>query len=185
MAYGDYAGGGTMELKKAGIAPSAGGLQFSNLLGPISQGLNLAQGLFQAAGLFSAASRQTSSYRALRALAPQVRDRYFAAAIDIEEEGRGVLGTMTAQFGKSGSLLEGSPLLVLADSARKIEDDVVRTMNQGRIEMANMLYEARQMKKAAKSTKRSGIAGIVGSVAGFAVGGPAGAAIGGSIGGLL
>jgi hypothetical protein len=72
-------------------------------------------------------------------MAAQALEEGFQTGIDIEHRGQEVLGTMTATFGKSGSLLEGSPLLVRA---------------------------ARQAKRAASSSKIGGIAKIAGSVIG-------------------
>jgi hypothetical protein len=112
---------------------------FQKWLGPISKSLTLASGIFQAAQLFKATGSYRSQARQYRRMAAQALEEGFQTGIDIEHRGQEVLGTMTATFGKSGSLLEGSPLLVRA---------------------------ARQAKRAASSSKIGGIAKIAGSVIG-------------------
>ena len=164
--YGQYAGGSAFEAKTLGMGDS-GGFDFDAMLGPISSGLNLVGGLFKAASLFSQSSGLTKDYREMRRRAAQRLEQGFETARDIQHEGAGVVGQMTAQFGKSGTLLEGSPLLVLADTQSEIERGMSRTIEQARIDYEAMMYQAKKLKREAKEAKRSGIAGIVGSVAGI------------------
>jgi len=149
---------------------SAGGLRdqsfdSNSLLGPISRGLFMASGLFEAAGMFGASSKQTKNYRQLKVQAGQALEQGFQTGMDVAREGEQVLGEMTAAFGKSGSLLEGSPLLTLVDTTRSIEKDVARAIEQGRIQQQALLYQARQMKKAASSSKLGGIVKLAGVAA--------------------
>lgn len=138
---------------------------FNSLLGPISRGLFMASGLFEAANLFGASSQYTKNYRQLKVQAAQALEQGFQTGMDVAREGKQITGEMTAAFGKSGSLLEGSPLLTLVDTTRNIERDVSRAIEQGRIQQQALLYQARQMKKAAKGSKLGGILKIAGVAA--------------------
>jgi len=139
---------------------------FETWLGPVSRGLTLASGIFQAAQLFKASGSYRSQARQYRRMAAQALEEGFQTGIAIEHRGQEGLGTMTATFGKSGSLLEGSPLLVLADTTARIQQNVERAVRQGRIEYAAYMRAARQAKRAASSSKIGGIAKIAGSVIG-------------------
>lgn len=150
---------------------TAGGLRnqpfdFNSLLGPISSGLTMASGVFDALNSFQAAKGYKSQYRQLKLQAQQALEAGFQTGMDIQREGDQVVGEMTAAFGKSGSLLEGSPLLVLADTNMAIERSVGRAIEQGRIEQQAYLRMARQAKKASKNAKLGGIVKLGGSVAG-------------------
>lgn len=162
MAYGNMYDPGWQNAALGGKST----FNFEKMLGTVSKGLNLMSGMFQAADWFAKASAQTGSYRALRRRAYGVRERYYQTARDMAEEGHEVLGEMTAGFGTSGSLMEGSPLLTMLDTTRKIERNVQRTVQQGDIEFEQMMYEAKQMKKAAKSAKTMGTISAISSVVG-------------------
>jgi hypothetical protein len=153
-----------LSLNDASLTTSPKGM-FTDWLGPISKGLTLASGIFQGAQLLKASGSYRDQYRQYRQAAAQVLEQGFQTGIDIERQGREVLGTMTAAFGKSGSLLEGSPLLVLADTTARIQQNVERVIQQGRIEQLAYLRAARRAKKAASSAKLGGIGKIVGAVA--------------------
>jgi hypothetical protein len=144
---------------------------FSALLGPISSGLHLVQGLFDAANMFSAGKALQGQAGQYRVLAAQALKQGFATGIDIRREGKEIVGEMTAAFGKSGSLLEGSPLLVLADTQTQIERNAGRAIEQGRIQQQAYLWEAAEAERAAEQAKKGGIGRIVGALVG-ALGGP-------------
>lgn len=135
---------------------------FQKWLGPISKSLTLASGIFQGAQLLKASGSYRDQYRQYRQMAAQALEEGFQTGIDIERQGQEVLGTMTAAFGKSGSLLEGSPLLVLADTTARIQQNVERVIQQGRIEQLAYLRAARRAKKAASSATLGGIGKIAG-----------------------
>lgn len=138
---------------------------WQSMLGPVSQGLNIFSGVLGAIGDFKAAGSLRSQARQYKLMGQQALEQGFQTGIDISKEGEEVTGTMTAMFGKSGSLLEGSPLLVLADTQTKIDRDIARVIEQGRIQKAAYDWQARQAKKAAKSAKTAGLAKIAGTAA--------------------
>lgn len=142
--------------------------------GPISKGLTLASNLVGAFSMFEASGSYKNQARQFERMGEQVLDEAFTQGIDIQREGRQITGTMTAMFGKSGSLLEGSPLLVLADTSARIQENIDRTIQQGRILQAQYLEKARQARKAARSAKLGGIGQVFGAV-GVLAGGPFGA----------
>jgi len=135
------------------------------MLGPMSKGLNMVSGLFDAANLFSASKTQKASARQFRQMAAQALEQGFQTSFDIQDEGAEQIGEMTAAFGKSGTLLEGSPLLALADEQNTIEMSMARAIEQGRIQQQAYLFQARQAEKAAKGSIMGGIAKIAGVVA--------------------
>lgn len=138
---------------------------FNSLLGPISKGLNMASGVFSGLNMFQASGSYRSQVRQYKVKAAQSLEQGFQTGMDLSREGTEVLGEMTAAFGKQGSLLEGSPLLALADTQTDIDRNVARAIEQGRIEQAAYLRMARQAKKAASSSKLGGIVKIAGAVA--------------------
>ena len=139
---------------------------FGSLVGPISKGFAVVGGVFDALAGFEAAGSYRSQARQYKRAGRQALEQGFTSGMDIAREGAGLTGSMLAGFGKSGSLMEGSPLLVMADTQYKIDEDIRRVIEQGRILKADYDYKAKQAKKAAKAAKRSGIAGIVGSIGG-------------------
>ncbi len=138
---------------------------WNGMLGPVSKGLNIFGGIADAVNMFGAAGAQKGSAKQLRLQAGQALEQGFQTGMDVYGEGQEVLGEMTAAFGKSGSLLEGSPLLVLADTTRKIERDIMRSIQQGRIQQQALLVQARQAEKAAQGAILGGIVKVAGVVA--------------------
>jgi hypothetical protein len=134
-------------------------------IGPVSQGLSMVSGLAEAMNLFSGSKKYKDSAKQLRLQAGQAFEQGVETGRDIQHEGEEVKGEMMAAFGKSGTLLEGSPLLALADTTREIERNVGRAIEQGRIEQQALLYQARQADKAAQSGMLGGIVKIGGVVA--------------------
>jgi hypothetical protein len=55
----------------------------------------------------------------------------YETAQDVAIEGQAEMGEMTAAFGKQGSLLEGSPLLVIAEAVDRIFKNTSRIIEQG------------------------------------------------------
>jgi hypothetical protein len=151
------------------VAPLGQGLfdkEGRSWLGPVSKGLTLASGIFEAAQLFKAGGSYRSQARQFERQARLALEQGFQTGIDIEREGQQIVGSMTAIFGKSGSLLEGSPLLALADMQSRVHENVERVVRQGRIEYAAYMRQARQLKRAAKSSKIAGVVKIGGSILG-------------------
>ncbi len=149
----------------------------TNWHGPVSRGLTVASGIFDSLNLFDTSKQWGSSARALERQAVQVREQSFVTAIDVADQGKDVMAAQTTAFGKSGSALEGSPLAVLADTANEIDTNVERVIEQGRIQYAAYMKQARRMKRAEKSSKLGGTLSAIGGgfgVAGFLAGGPFG-----------
>ena len=138
---------------------------FNSLLGPISKGLGMASGVFGGLNMLQASGSYRSQARQYESMAGQALEQGFQTGIDLSREGTEVLGEMTAAFGKQGSLLEGSPLLVLADTTADINRNVARAIEQGRIDQQAYLRMAKQAKKAAKGSKLGGIIKIAGAAA--------------------
>lgn len=137
----------------------------NSMLGPISKGLGIASGVFDALNSFHAAGSYRSQARQYKHMAEQALQQGFEEGKDIFLEGKEVLGEMTAAFGKSGTLLEGSPLLTLADTGRNIEKNMLRAIRQGRINQQAYLNLAKQAADAAKSSKIGGFAKAFGGAA--------------------
>jgi len=142
-------------------------------LGPVSKGLAIAGGVMDVMSWSSRKSEAADSARALRRQAVQVREQSFLDAIDIGHMGHEIMGTQTAVFGKSGAAMEGTPLAVLADTANQVDDNIARTIEQGRIAHAAYMRQARKMKRAEKGSKLGAIGSMFGA-AGTLVGGPFG-----------
>ena len=142
----------------------------SQTFGTISKGLNLATGIFQAAGLFNQAATFASHGRALAQNARLALEQGFQTAIDIREEGRDILGAQQAVFAKQGTLLEGSPLLILAETSRRIERNAQRAVKQARLQSIELNRQARAAKRAERRAKYGAVGGIAGSVRGLFVG---------------
>ena len=133
--------------------------------GSISRGMTMASGIMGAFEGFRAAGGYREQARQHEDRAELALQQGFEQGIDIQREGRQITGSMTAMFGKSGTLLEGSPLLVLADANERIRENVERTIRQGRILQSEYLATARSLRKAARSSMWSGVAQVAGVVA--------------------
>ena len=149
-----------------GSAPSGGG-GFNQMLGPISRGLGFASGVFDALKSFQAARMYKGQAKQYKLQAAQAKEAGFQTGMDIQREGNQVLGEMTVAFGKSGSLLEGSPLLVIADTTQEIQRGIGRAIEQGRIEEQAYLHMAKQAKQAGKAAKLAGIGKLTQTLTGF------------------
>ncbi len=168
--YEDYLSGKTDFI---GLAEDEGqegkGFKLTDLFGPISMGLNIASGLFRAEGLRKRASGYHDDYKGLMLRSSQVIEQGFQAGMDIEREGHETLGTMTAMFGKSGTLFEGSPLLAELDLVRSVERNRLRVMEEALIESAALYREAKKAKQAARAAQKAATTEIVGAVGGAAL----------------
>jgi len=122
-------------------------------------------GLFEAANMFSAAGKQRDQAQQYRLKGQQALAQGIEIGRDITREGADVLGSMTTAFGKSGTLLEGSPLLALADTQTQIERNIARAIEQGRIAKADYDRQAEAAAKAARGSQLGAIAKIAGVVA--------------------
>jgi hypothetical protein len=149
-----------------GGAPDAGGFKFDSLFGPVSKGLGLASGLLEASGMFEQAGQYGASAKQYEKMAAQALEQGFQTGMDIAHEGEQLQGEMMTAFGKSGTLMEGSPLLAMADTGREIERNVLRAIRQGRINQQRMLYAAEQARKAAKESRSGGFGKVLGAFAG-------------------
>ncbi len=129
----------------------------SGWLGSVSRGLTMASGILGGVQSFQASGGLKDQARQYEQRAAQVLEEGFQSGMDIDREGKRFLGSMTAAFGKSGSLLEGSPLLALVDTEEAIQKDVERAIQQGRIEQAAYLEYARQLRKAARKKRLGGV----------------------------
>lgn len=161
MAAGNWING----MESPGYSPPAA-FDWKSMLGPISGGLGLAKTGFDALNMFGAAKNSKRQAGQLRVQAAQALEQGFGTGIDIAHEGNAFLGEMTTAFGKSGTLLEGSPLLALADTTREIERNVNRAIQQGRIDQQALLWQAKNAERAARGAKLGGIVKMAGTVAG-------------------
>lgn len=140
--------------KAAAKAPT----KLSKMLGPISAGLNLVSGIMGYEQMRGMAAGYRAQEKHLLAQAEQVMRQGYETSRDVRREGEEFLGTMTAIFGKSGTLFEGSPMLVELDVKRKIERNVERIIEQARIQRDALRYEAKQARRASRSAKKAGLA---------------------------
>lgn len=156
--------------------------------GPISGGLQIAQGIMGFETQRKIASGYKAQSKQLTQLGREALEQGFDTAIDLHRAGEETLGEMTAAFGKSGSLMEGAPLLVLADTRAKIERNRQRVIEQARRTQREYDRLAKEARKAEKAAKKSGFAGLgkaIGGAFGGLFGGPAGAILGSQGGALL
>lgn len=140
------------------VAPTAAS---QNWLGPVSSGFGFASDILQAASLRSSSRNMRKVAKQLWEMAAQAMEQGIETGRDITHRGAETIGTMTATFGKSGSLLEGSPLLTLADETREIELNIARAIEQGRIRSEAYKFQARQAGKAAHSLKMASNAAAI------------------------
>jgi hypothetical protein len=150
---------------QSGIESKRPAFDWGSALGPISSGLNMFGGAMDSINMFMAANNYRNQAGNLRTQAAQALEQGFTTGIDIQHEGGEALGEMTVAFGKSGTLLEGSPLLALADTTREIEKNVGRAIQQGRIEQQALIWQAENAERAAEGAMIGGIANIVGTAA--------------------
>ena len=148
---------------------------YGSIYGPISAGLQLAQGVFQFRQYNQMADAYGTSYKDLMARSGQVLEQGLQTAIDIRQEGGRFIGSQMAAFGKSGSAFEGSPVSVVIETQRRIDQAAERTVEQARRDQAALYRQAKQAKKQEKSAKLAGIGSLIGSggaAAGLLFGGP-------------
>lgn len=165
-------------------AKTSGGF---GIYGPISGALQIAQGVMGYETQRQRASGFGDTADELLRAGRLALEQGLETAIDIGRAGESFVGEITAAFGKSGSLLEGSPLLVLADTQAKIERNMQRVIDQAREAYRQYYLQAKKAKKAEKSAERSGFASLgsaLGGVAGGFLGGPLGAIAGSQAGGF-
>lgn len=79
-----------------------------------------------------------------------------ARAAMIREEGQEVYAKQEAAYGAAGVQLTGTPLKVLADTARKTEADISEIMYQGKSRARAARNEAAVMKQKAGSLREAG-----------------------------
>lgn len=155
-------------IQRYGYNPNYGNYGGQTSVGGISQGIET--GLPYAGAMLNFVSEmgKAKEYKllekSLKQRAQQAMQQGIEQGRDISDEGTAFLGEMTTIFGKSGTLLEGSPLLALADTTREIEKNVMRSIEQGRREKEALDFQARQAKRAGYMTKVGAIGNLVGSV---------------------
>jgi hypothetical protein len=150
----------------SGTMNSQGGgaiLRQPDWMGPLSKGLTLASGILSGINSFGVAQQYRGNANQLKIRAGQALEQGFQSGIDLSREGAEVLGSMSTAFGKSGTLMEGSPLLVMADTISRINQNVSRTIQQARLERVALLAEARRMERASRSSVLGGIGQIAGA----------------------
>lgn len=74
------------------------------------------------------------------------------------------LGSMRAGYGASGVTLEGSPLDVLAESAKTAEFDALTIRQGGKVKEQQYMAEARLQRKAGQSAFSGALIGAAGSL---------------------
>lgn len=152
--------------RMSGTEANGGGtgssFDFKSMFGPLSKGLPFVGDILGGIGSFQAAQGMKVQAQQMERSGMQALEQGFQTSFDLQREGTAVLGEMTVAFGKSGTLLEGSPLLALADTQSQIERNVGRAIEQGRIEKAAFDAQAKALRKQASQAKIAGVAGIVG-----------------------
>ena len=149
--------------------------KYGSIYGPISAGLQLAQGVFQYQQYNQMADAYGTSYKDLMARSGQVLEQGLQTAIDIRQEGSRFVGSQMAAFGKSGSAFEGSPVSVVIETQRRIDQAAERVIEQARRDQAALYRQAKAAKKQEKSAKLAGIGSMIGAggaAAGLLFGGP-------------
>lgn len=126
----------------------------------------IAAGAFVASGIASAfggakqakANRRAIKYerRALKREAQNVLKVSQDEAARFQDQGEAFQGTQKQQLGMSGVDLEGSPLMVLNETAANLEKDRQRIIDQGE-------YDAQTLMNKRKALKKAGAAADVGS----------------------
>ncbi len=161
--YGGFATPEDLERSKLGIKDYQTPAAQSPYAGSISSSLPLFGGMLGFVQGFEGAFEYERQAKLLKKQAWYARERGFQTGIDIADEGAEIKGAMTAAFGKTGTLLEGSPLLALADTQTEIERNIALAIEQGRIESESLLWQARQAHRAANSSRWGGVAKLVGN----------------------
>src|SRR5512146_2481597 len=165
MTYGPYVPSTNIRPYEPGASALTPDFDWKSMYGPVSKSLNAASGIFDAAATFSAGRNLKASASQFKLMARQAMAQGIETGRDITHEGAEAVGSMTAAFGKSGTLLEGSPLLALADTGREIETNISRAIEQGRIQYQAYMWQAKQAEKAAKGFDVAGIAKLAGTAA--------------------
>lgn len=86
------------------------------------------------------------------------------AARRLRLAGRRLQGRQRAAIAKSGFRLEGTPLEVMAESAKNIEMDAINMRIQGQYQAAQLRTQAKFQKDLAKASGQAGLIGAIGSV---------------------
>jgi len=104
----------------------------------------------QAAGERAKIARQQAAAAKVRSAEEerQSRERY-----------QRLMGTQRALYGKAGVRMEGSPLLVLAETAREAEREAEYIRKWGHVEAGQRQSEAEMEKKAATTSRWGGLMG--------------------------
>lgn len=130
--------------------------------GAVSSGTSIFSGILGIIEGFENAKALRESEQALKKAAEQAMGQSRGMARDIYHEGEEFKGAMSTAFGKSGTLMEGSPLLALADTQAEIERNIARAIEQGRIEREALLFQAKQAHRQAGQAEWEGIGNFFG-----------------------
>jgi len=82
------------------------------------------------------------------------------------EAGRRLKGTQRAKIAKSGFRLEGTPLMVMAESAENVELDAIRMRQEGEFKARQKRVQAAWEKKRAKAASKAATLGVIRGVFG-------------------
>jgi len=156
-------------------APAAASGGLGSLLGPLGAIASIAGTGLEAYGKYQAgrAENDMSRYNA-RLLDLKARGAEMAMESETglaHERARELKATQRARYGTSGAeVSSGTPLLVLAEQAGKMERDIMSARRTRMIEAQQYRDAARMKRWEGKQAKRSGVMGAVGTVLGGAGG---------------
>jgi len=142
---------------------------------PPPSGLKIAGTSFQILGTLLSANEAS---RGFRLNASEVIREGKLSALRVREQGERVQSAQRTGFSKAGVALSGTPLEVMAETARFAEENALEIERSA-------ARQARELRRAASRRRTSGILAVGGAIIGGIYGGPAGATAGAQIGGSL
>lgn len=112
---------------------------------------------------FSQAKSLKSQARELKKQAAATRERGIWDQVRFNEDTRRILSSQRATFGEAGVRLEGAPMdLMAATTAERVADRMMLARNTA-MEVDSLLADARELRRAAHSSKISGAFNAFGS----------------------
>ncbi len=138
-------------------------------------GLQIAGTSFQILGTLLSANEQI---RGFRLNAREVMREGKLSALRVREQGERVQSAQRTGFSKAGVALSGTPLEVMAETARFAEENALEIERSA-------ARQARELRRAASRRRTSSILSIGGAVIGGVFGGAPGAVVGAQVGGAI
>ena len=95
-----------------------------------------------------------------------IREQGLFAAQYVREEGEALHGAQLASYAKAGVALEGTPLDVLAETARRVELDALMVKYRGQVEERRTLQQREMVVREATSISKSSKLNLFGKIIG-------------------